>query len=62
MTGWEEKNDFVTFKLVKLEGTAAHFSGLTMRRSGDSLEVFLALRSGGTVREEMFTMRRAAFP
>jgi hypothetical protein len=62
MTGWEEKNDFVTFKLVKHEGTTAHFSGLTLRRSGDALEIFLALRSGGTVREEKFTMRRAAFP
>lgn len=62
MTGWEEKNDFVTFKLVKLNGTTAHFSGLTFRRSGEALEIFLALRSGGTVREEKFTMRRAAFP
>lgn len=62
MTGWEEKNDFVTFKLVKHEGTTAHFSGLTMRRIGDSLEIFLALRSGGTVREEKFAMRRGAFP
>ncbi|MBA3887743.1 MAG: hypothetical protein H0X67_18745 [Acidobacteria bacterium] len=62
MTGWEEKNDFVTFRLVKQEGTSAFFSGLTFRRQGDSLEIFLALRSDGTVREEKFVMRRAAFP
>lgn len=60
MTGWEEKNDFVTFRLAKLEPAAAYFSGLTFRRIGDDrLEIFLALRSGGELREEKFTMRRA---
>jgi hypothetical protein len=61
MTGWEEKNDFVTFRLVRHEGTSAFFNGLTFRRQGDSLEIFLALRSGETVREEKFVLRRAAF-
>jgi hypothetical protein len=32
MTGWEEKNGFVTFKLVKHDDTGAYFSGLTFRR------------------------------
>jgi hypothetical protein len=62
MTGWEEKNDYVTFELVKRDGTTAHFSGLTFRREGDALEIFLALRSGDQVREEKFTLRRAPLP
>jgi hypothetical protein len=61
MTGWEEKADFVTFKLARLEPDAVYFSGLTFRRTGpDRLEIYLALRNraDGTVREEKFTMSR----
>lgn len=61
MTGWEEKADFVTFKLAKLEPDAIYFSGLTFRRAGpDRLEIYLSLRNraDGTVREEKFTMTR----
>ena len=61
MTGWEEKANFVTFKLAKLEPDAVYFSGLTFRRtSADGLEIYLALRdrADGTVREEKFTMTR----
>lgn len=61
MTGWEEKGDFVTFKLVKHDETGAYFSGLTFRRvSPDVMEGYLALRnrSTGAVTEEKFTYRR----
>jgi hypothetical protein len=61
MTGWEEKNHFVTFKLVKLDDTGAYFSGFTLKRLGpDTLEGYLALRdrAAGTSREEKFTFRR----
>ena len=59
MTGWEEKNDFVTFKLVKLDATAAYFSGLTFRRVGaDLIEGYLALRQNDVVREEKLVYRR----
>jgi hypothetical protein len=62
MTGWEEKNGFVTFKLVKHDPSGAYFSGLTFRRVNDDvMEGYLALRdrSTGTVREEKFVYRRA---
>jgi hypothetical protein len=62
MTGWEEKNGFVTFRLVKHDTTGAYFSGLTFRRIGnDTIEGYLALRnrSDGTVREEKLVYRRA---
>lgn len=61
MTGWEEKNEFVTFRLVRQDETGAYFEGLTFRRSGpDAMDVFLALRDRktGTVREEKFAYRR----
>jgi hypothetical protein len=61
MTGWEEKDKFVTFRLVKQDATGAYFSGLTFRRvNADLIESYLALRSSdGTIREEKFQYRRA---
>jgi hypothetical protein len=61
MTGWEEKNGFVTFKLVRHDATGAWFSGLTFRRvAPDQMESYLALRNraDGSVREEKFVYRR----
>jgi hypothetical protein len=61
MTGWEEKNGFVTFRFVRHDATGAYFEGLTFRRVGDDrIEAYLALRnrSDGTVREEKLTYRR----
>ena len=61
MTGWEDKEKFVTFRLVKQDASGAYFSGLTFRRvNADLIEGYLALRStDGTVREEKFLYRRA---
>ncbi len=61
MTGWEEKNGFVTFRLVKHDAKAAYFSGLTFRRIGDTeIEAYIAIRNraDGTVREEKLLYRR----
>jgi hypothetical protein len=61
LTGWEEKANFVTFRLLRADADAAYFSGLTFKRATpDSLEIFLALRDAktGTVREERFAMTR----
>ena len=60
MTGWEEKANYVTFKLVKLDETGAYFSGFTLKRAGpDALEGYLALRDReGNSREEKFVFRR----
>lgn len=62
MTGWEEKADFVTFKLARIEPGVVYFNGLTFKRLGpDRLEIYLALRNraDGSVREEKFTMTRS---
>jgi hypothetical protein len=59
LTGWEEKDRFVTFRLVKLGVNEAYFGGLTFRRSENRLRTFLALRGkDGKVREESFALER----
>jgi hypothetical protein len=59
LTAWEEKDRFVTFPLVKLGQKEAFFSGLTFRLLADGrLEIFLALRQNGKVREERFELQK----
>lgn len=60
LTGWEEKKDFVSFRLLRRTPEAMLFDGLTFKRMGpDRFDVFLALRGkDGSVREERFEMRR----
>jgi hypothetical protein len=59
LTAWEEKERFVTFRLVKIGPNEAYFSGLTFRRSVDRLQIFLAIRDQeGKVREEEFRLER----
>lgn len=63
LTGWEEKEDFVSFPLVRLEPDAAYFDGLTFRRqSAEALEGYLAMEQGGNVSETAFTYRLVAAP
>jgi hypothetical protein len=59
LTAWEEKERFVTFRLVRIGANEAHFDGLTFRRSVDRLQIFLALRDKeGKVREKAFQLDR----
>ena len=59
LKGWEEKDDFVTFRLVKMEDRAVYFSGLTYRAVGDDrMEIFLALRQGEQLNEMTFELER----
>ena len=59
LTGWEEKDDFVMFPLVKVDDNSVYFRGLTYRKVGDDrLEIYLALHSGGETNEVSFEMKR----
>ncbi len=59
LTGREEKDDFVTFPLVKVDGNSVYFRGLTYRKAGDDrLQIYLALHSGGETNEIAFEMER----
>lgn len=59
--GWEEKDKFVSFKLVRLGELEAFFSGLTFRRADDQLSIYLRLVEDGKTREETFTFTRMSF-
>ena len=62
LTGWEEKDRFVTFRLARVTPDTIYFDGLTFRREGpDRMTIFLALRdSSGAVREETFRYSRSS--
>ena len=58
-SGWEEKNKFISFPLVKLTANAVYFAGLTYRRDGpDRLKVYVAIKNDGVVQEEELIFHR----
>ncbi len=58
-TAWEEKSDYIRFRLVSIEPDAVHFSGISFyRRSDDYVEGFIAMRSNDELREEKMTFHR----
>lgn len=59
-TAWEDKEDYVTFRLVKVEEDAVHFSGLSFHRvSDDLMHGYLAMNYNGEIREEKLVYRRS---
>lgn len=61
LTSWEEREEFVTFRLVDLEHCAARFGGLTIRCDGDdALLIAVNIRnSDGQTGELVFNFTRA---
>jgi hypothetical protein len=60
LTGWEEKDGMVRFRLLTIEPCAAYFASLTYRCDGpDGLLVAVRMKSeGDTVNELVFRFRR----
>jgi hypothetical protein len=60
LKGWEEKDDTVDFRLVKIEPGKAWFGGLTFLRQGeDGLSIYVGIRrKDGTMGELEFVYRR----
>lgn len=59
LTAWEERGETTRFHLVRIEGRTAYFGGLTYRlEDDDTLRIWLAMRHGGGLREEGFTLQR----
>jgi hypothetical protein len=58
LIGWEEKDEMVTFRLVKAKKNTLWFEGLTYRKGEDgSLRGFIAIRQkDGNVTENSFTL------
>lgn len=56
---WEDKPDFVNFRLVKLEKNALHFGGISFyRRSEDRIDAYIVMRNDDDVREHHLIYER----
>ncbi|MEM7281816.1 MAG: DUF6265 family protein [Pseudomonadota bacterium] len=58
-SAWEEKEDFVHFKLVKLKKDALHFGGISFyKRNENHIDAFIVMRNGDDVREHPIVFQR----
>ena len=58
-TAWEEKADYITFRFVKAEADAVHFSGISFYRIDENtLHGYVVMRNGEEIREEKLVYRR----
>ena len=58
-TAWEEKSDFVQFRLVKLEDDALHFGGLSFyRREDGSIDGYIVMRESEALTEHHLKYER----
>ena len=56
---WEDKPDYVNFKLVGIDDNAVHFSGMSFYRLGDNkMEGYIVMRSGDQLHEEKLVYER----
>ncbi|PCI70083.1 MAG: hypothetical protein COB38_07735 [Gammaproteobacteria bacterium] len=59
LKGWEEKNEKVSFPLVKLGKNVAYFEGMTFKKiSDDVLHVFVDIEDQGKHSEVLFEYER----
>ncbi len=58
-TAWEDRDDYVDFRLVAIEDGALHFGGLSFYRDGDdALDGYIVMRSGDEVTEHHLRYER----
>ncbi len=63
LKGWEEKDDYHSFPLVRVTQNAAYFHGLTILREGDKCTHYLAMRrKDGSHREVSLEYHRRDSP
>lgn len=56
---WEDRQDYISFPLVKLAEDAVHFSGLSFyRQTDDEIHGYLSMRFDDGVREEKLVYHR----
>ena len=59
LTGWEEKDKKVDFKLVKVTDNKVYFNGLTIERLSDKeINIYVAIEHEGNTTEEKFNYKR----
>ncbi|MBT8091621.1 MAG: hypothetical protein KJN77_01205 [Gammaproteobacteria bacterium] len=58
-SAWEEKPDFVNFRLVKKEKDALHFQGLSFyKRGDDAIDGYIVMKNGDMLTEHRLTYGR----
>lgn len=58
-SAWEEKADYVNFRLVKKEDDALHFGGISFyKRDDDSIDGYIVMRNDEDVREHHLEYKR----
>ncbi|WP_108424012.1 DUF6265 family protein [Flagellimonas amoyensis] len=59
LRGWEEKDQTVDFRLVKIEKDKVYFEGLTMEKVGpDQMNVTVLIEEEGSAEEVLFAYKR----
>ncbi len=59
LKGWEEKEETIDFKLVKLEKDKAFFEGLTFQKVGeDELQIIVLIDDGKNKEEALFQLKK----
>ena len=59
LMGWEERDETIDFKLVKLEPNKVFFEGLTMEKiSDDQMNVWVLIEENGSSEEILFAYER----
>lgn len=58
-SAWEDKPDYVNFRLAKIEDDALHFSGISFyRRDDDHMDAYIVMRNGEEVSEHKLSYER----
>ena len=58
-TAWEDKKEFVQFRLVKIAADEIHFAGISFYRiNDDEIHAYIVMKHDGEVREEKMTYIR----
>lgn len=58
-SAWEEKEDHITFRFIKVEEDALHFSGISFYRiSDDEMHAYIVMRTDDEIREEKIVYYR----
>jgi len=56
---WEEKDEWIKFRFIKMEGQTAYFSGLTIQRKENSMTLKLAMEHEGDTSIETMEYQKA---
>jgi hypothetical protein len=60
-TAWEDKSDYVEFRLVKMSEDELHFSGISFYRlDADHMEAYVVMRNGDELMEHKLVYERVS--